>query len=74
MIYHARNRKRRNATTLVETAIVISVCLLFLFGIVEYGRFLMIQHLINNAAREGARNDQRLGQRRNTPLCAIRAP
>src|SRR5947209_17897848 len=55
MIYHARNRKQRSATTLVETAIVISVCLLFLFGIVEYGRFLMIQHLINNAAREGAR-------------------
>ena len=55
MIYQARNRKQRNATTLVETAIVISVCLLFLFGIVEYGRFLMIQHLINNAAREGAR-------------------
>ena len=29
--------------------------MLFLFGIFEYGRFLMIQHLINNAAREGAR-------------------
>lgn len=55
MLYGSRNPRRRDATTLVETAIVIGVCLLFLFGILEYGRFLMLQHLITNAAREGAR-------------------
>src|SRR5262249_16785786 len=46
---------RRRGATVVESAIVISVCLLFLFGIYEYGRLLMVKHLLENAAREGAR-------------------
>jgi Flp pilus assembly protein TadG len=41
--------------TVVETALVGSVCLLFLFGILEYGRFVMVQQVLQNAAREGAR-------------------
>jgi Flp pilus assembly protein TadG len=45
---------RRGATTL-ETAVVISVCLLFVFGILEYGPFVMTQQLVENAVREGAR-------------------
>lgn len=40
---------------MVETAFVLPVCLLFIFGIMEYGRYLMMMHLTNNAAREGAR-------------------
>jgi Flp pilus assembly protein TadG len=36
-------------------AVVASVCLLFMFGVLEYGRLLMVHQLIDNAAREGAR-------------------
>jgi len=43
------------AATLVESAFVISILLLFVFGIFEYGRFVMTKQLLDNAAREGAR-------------------
>ena len=46
---------RRRAATLVEAAMVISICLLFLFGVFEYGRYVMTLQAIENAAREGAR-------------------
>jgi Flp pilus assembly protein TadG len=46
---------RRRGVTAVETAIVIGVCLLLLLAIFEYGRFIMIKQLVENAAREGAR-------------------
>lgn len=46
---------RRPAATLVETSVVISIALLFMFGIFEYGRFVMTKQLMENAAREGAR-------------------
>jgi Flp pilus assembly protein TadG len=39
----------------VESALVLSVFLLLLFGIFEYCRFLFVLHVTNNAAREGAR-------------------
>jgi Flp pilus assembly protein TadG len=45
---------RRGATT-VETAVVISIVLLFLFGIIEYARLVYFFHVADNAAREGAR-------------------
>src|SRR5262249_47275373 len=48
-------RASRPAATLVETSVVISIALLFMFGIFEYGRFVMTKHLMENAAREGAR-------------------
>lgn len=46
---------RRRGSTLVESALVIGVFLLVLFGIFEYCRFLMVLHVANNAARDGAR-------------------
>src|SRR5829696_7424140 len=46
---------RRPGSTLVESALVIAVFLLVLFGIFEYCRFLMVLHVTNNAARDGAR-------------------
>jgi Flp pilus assembly protein TadG len=52
------NRRRsvgRPAATLVESAAVVSIGLLFMFGIFEYGRFVMTKQLLENAAREGAR-------------------
>lgn len=50
-----RSIRRRSGLTIVETAIVISLCVLILFGIFEYGRFVMARQVIQNAAREGAR-------------------
>jgi Flp pilus assembly protein TadG len=46
---------RRSGTTIAEAATVIALTLLFLFGIYEYGRFVMIKNLLDNAAREGSR-------------------
>jgi Flp pilus assembly protein TadG len=39
----------------VETAVVLSVLLLILLGIFEYGRIVMLRQLMDNAVREGAR-------------------
>jgi Flp pilus assembly protein TadG len=49
-----RSPARRGATT-VETAAVISVALLFLFSIFEYGRYVLIDNLLINAVRDGCR-------------------
>src|SRR5437588_114072 len=49
-----RDSRRRGAST-VETALVMIPLTMFLFGVFEYGRFLMIYNLLNNAAREGCR-------------------
>lgn len=46
---------RRKGSTLVESALVLAIFILFLFGIFEYCRFLMVLHVANNAARDGAR-------------------
>jgi Flp pilus assembly protein TadG len=45
--------KRRGAAA-VEAALVLPVVILFLFGILEYGRYLMFLQIFTNAAREGA--------------------
>ncbi len=51
----SRARLRRRGITVVESALVLSVFLLLLFGIFEYCRFLFVLHVTNNSAREGAR-------------------
>lgn len=48
-------RTRRRGMTVVESALVLSVFLMLLFGMFEYCRFLMVLHVTNNACREGAR-------------------
>jgi len=40
---------------LVETAIVLSIALTMTMAIFEYSRYFMLSELVNNAAREGAR-------------------
>ncbi len=50
----SRGRHRRGITV-VEASLVMSVFLLLLFGMFEYCRFLLVLHVTNNAAREGAR-------------------
>jgi Flp pilus assembly protein TadG len=39
----------------VESAAVLSIAFLLVFGVFEYGRFMMVKNVMENAAREGAR-------------------
>jgi Flp pilus assembly protein TadG len=48
-------KQSRKGAILVEFAIILPVYLLFVFGIIEYGRMVMVQQVLTNAAREGAR-------------------
>jgi Flp pilus assembly protein TadG len=48
-------KKQRRGTAAVETAVVMIPCCLFMFGIMEYGRVVMVLEALNNAARTGAR-------------------
>ena len=48
-------RKKRCGAAAVEFAIVAPVLLLLVFGMIEYGRMVMVQQVITNASREGAR-------------------
>jgi hypothetical protein len=47
-------RKQRGAAA-VEFAVVAPVFLLLVFGMIEYGRMVMVQQMLTNASREGAR-------------------
>ena len=49
-------RRRRGGVTLVESTLLLSIFLLFLFGVFEYSRLLMILHVTTNATRSGARH------------------
>ena len=55
MLRRTSKKLSRRGTAIAETAAVISVFFLLLFGIVEYCRFIFVQQLITAAAREGAR-------------------
>jgi Flp pilus assembly protein TadG len=48
-------RVRRHGAAAVEAAIVLPVCFLLLLSIFDFGRLLMMQQLLENAARSGAR-------------------
>jgi Flp pilus assembly protein TadG len=48
-------RPRRRGAAAVEAALVLPVVCMFLFGVLEYGRYVMMMQLLTNAAREGAR-------------------
>lgn len=47
--------RRRRGATVVEFAVVAPVLFLFIFGIIEFGRLVMVQQAITNAARESCR-------------------
>src|SRR5438132_12269139 len=48
-------RKGRRGAAAVEFAIVLPVFVILVFGMIEYGRMVMVQQVITNASREGAR-------------------
>jgi Flp pilus assembly protein TadG len=51
----ARGRCRRRGTTVVQTAVVLNVCLVFLLGLYDFGRVVLVRQVVSNAAREGCR-------------------
>ena len=55
MVLRRATARKRWGVTLVESAFVMSLALLFFFGILEHARYVMTLQLLNNAAREGAR-------------------
>src|SRR5205823_2924191 len=55
MLRNRTYKQKRRGVTLVEYAVIISAVLMLLLAIFEYARFVMTRHLIDNAAREGAR-------------------
>jgi Flp pilus assembly protein TadG len=48
-------RRNRRGAAAVEFAIVAPVFFLLVFGMIEYGRMVMVQQVLTNASREGAR-------------------
>ncbi len=48
-------RRNRAGAAAVEFAIVAPLFFLFVFGIIEFGRMVMVQQVITNASREAAR-------------------
>lgn len=53
----ATNRvgRRRRGTTVVETALVLPIFLLFVLGIIEFGHAQMVKNMLRGACRAGAR-------------------
>jgi Flp pilus assembly protein TadG len=54
-LHRLHGANRRKGMTIVESALTLGVFMLLLFGIFEYCRYLMVLHIVNNAARDGAR-------------------
>ncbi len=48
-------RKNRRGAAAVEFAIIAPIFFLLVFGMIEFGRMIMVQQIITNASREGAR-------------------
>jgi TadE-like protein len=49
------SRSRTGGQALVETALVLPLFLLLIFGLIDLGRFVITDHMLSQAAREGAR-------------------
>jgi Flp pilus assembly protein TadG len=48
-------RRRRRGAAIVETALVLPVCLMFVLALFDFCRVILIQQTVINAAREGCR-------------------
>jgi Flp pilus assembly protein TadG len=48
-------RRKRQGAAAVEFAIVAPLFFLMVFGMIEFGRAIMVQQVLTNASREGAR-------------------
>lgn len=54
MFNRARRRPTRRGATAVEGALLLPIVIMFLLGILEYGRYVMTIQILTNASREGA--------------------
>ena len=52
---HKKCRTQRVGAVAVEMAIVLPLLLVLVFGIIEFGRLMMVQQILVNTAREAAR-------------------
>lgn len=53
--HRQRRTALRRGTTVVETALVLPVFLMFVLGLVELGHALMVKHVLQSACRQAAR-------------------
>lgn len=51
----SRSFRIQRGAAAVEFAVVAPVFMLLIFGMIEYGRMVMVQQVLTNASREGAR-------------------
>ena len=54
-IFRNQSQKQRRGTATVEMALVLPIFIMVTFGIIEFGRAMMVSQLVVNSAREGAR-------------------
>jgi Flp pilus assembly protein TadG len=52
---HKNRSTVRTGAAAVEFAIVAPLLFMIVFGIIEFGRMIMVQQILTNASREGAR-------------------
>lgn len=55
MTHRTRRGRERRGAALVEFAMVAPVFFLFMVGAIEFGRAIMVQEVLTDASREGAR-------------------
>ncbi len=63
--------RRRRGASAVEFAIVAPIFFLLLFGMLEFGRLVMVQQALVNASREGARLAVKDGTTKNDVLDTV---
>ena len=68
---HPLRRRGFRAQNLIEFALIFPVLMLFIFGIVDFGRAFHVLIAISNAAREGARYGVGPGMDRSDPTLFI---
>jgi len=50
-----KSKQPRRGAAVIEFAIIAPIFLLLVFGMIEFGRAIMVQQILVNASREGAR-------------------
>jgi Flp pilus assembly protein TadG len=50
-----RSPHKRRGVTIVETSLVLGLAIMFVLALFDFGRVIMMQQLMENAVREGAR-------------------
>jgi len=55
MIARSHRSGRRPGATVVEMAFIALICFTFMFAIFEYGRYVFVRQVMENAARAGCR-------------------